>query len=149
MRAKRREETEKYNKQNPKLPEDKGKKNTPKHQQLYQNIFENLPKLSPRGYPDPLRDPLSPGALLRPRFLTMLTPFWSHFWLPKAIKIQTCVDYFFETLYGERFESFGPLFRELLATILATFWHQSEQVKTVSELSRERTSPETMCGDYF
>ncbi len=71
--------------------ETSANKNTPKHQQLYQQMlknhpklrprdqqnYQNHPKLSPRGYPDPLRDPLSPRALPTLRCLTILTPFWS------------------------------------------------------------------------
>ena len=37
---------------------------------------------------------------------------------------------FFETVSGEVFESIGPPFGELLATILDTFGGQREKVKT-------------------
>ena len=79
-----------------------------------QTMLKNHSKLSPRGYPDPLRDPLSPRALPRPRFLTILTPFWSPFWLPKATKNQI----FFKHVFWD------PLWRafwELRASISRAF----------------------------
>ncbi len=50
---------------------------------------------------------------------------------------RTCFEHVFETLSGEVFESIGPPFRELLATILETFWKQREQVKIVLSLQSE------------
>ncbi len=48
---------------------------------------------------------------------------------------------FFETLSGEVFESIGPPFRELWATILETSWEQRGKVETV--LSRESEPSES------
>ncbi len=63
--------------------------------------------------------------------------FWPPSWLSKAIKNRTCFEHFFGSLSGEVFESLGPLFRELWATILETFWYQRGKVKTVLSLQSE------------
>ncbi len=69
--------------------------------------------------------------------IRMLSSILDHIWTPNAIKHDTCFEHFFETLSGEAFESIGPPFRELLATILETFWEQREKVKHVLSCESE------------
>ncbi len=60
-----------------------------------------------------------------------------HTLAPKWTKNQSFFEHFFEILSREVFESIGPPFWELLATIFDTFWDQWGKVNTALSLQSE------------